>query len=83
MLRWIAWLMPETAVVKVSTAWTPADAAAGGTPSESRSVFEITPNAIPSAPSTICAAKPMAAKASSISRSTAVSISIMGIRAVA
>jgi hypothetical protein len=69
-LRCTAWLMPETAVVKVSTAWTPAEADAGGTPSESSKVFEMTPNAMPSAPSTICAAKPTAAKASSISRST-------------
>ncbi len=31
-LRCAMWLMPETHVVKVSTVWTPAEAAAGATP---------------------------------------------------
>src|SRR6476469_6744117 len=63
-LRCAMWLMPETQVVKVSTVWTPADAAAGATPRLIRSVLEITPNAMPSAPSTICAAMPTAMKGS-------------------
>jgi hypothetical protein len=58
-LRWATWLMPDTAVVKVSAVWTPADAAAGGTPMLISKVLEICPNAMPSAPSTICAAKPI------------------------
>ena len=58
-LRWATWLMPETAVVKVSAVWTPAEAAAGGTPMLSSMVLEIWPNAMPSAPSTICAANPI------------------------
>ena len=58
-LRWATWLMPDTAVVKVSAVWTPAEAAAGGTPMMSSKVLEIWPNAMPSAPSIICAAKPI------------------------
>ena len=55
------WLMPDAAVVKVSTAWTLAEATAGGTPITLTSRCRlITPNAMPSAPSTICAAKPTA-----------------------
>ena len=61
-LRWATWLMPDTAVVKVSAVWTPAEAAAGGTPMTSSKVLEICPNAMPSAPSTICAAKPIRMK---------------------
>ena len=52
------WLIPEAPVVKTSTAWTLAEAAAGGTPRLISRVLEITPNAMPSAPSTSCAAKP-------------------------
>ena len=56
-----AWLMPEAAVVKVSTAWTLAEATAGGRPITLTSNVElIRPNAMPSAPSTSCAAKPIA-----------------------
>jgi len=51
-LRAIVWLTPETAVVAISTVCTPAEAAAGGTPSATRAVVEMTPNAMPSAPST-------------------------------
>jgi hypothetical protein len=39
-------------VVKLSTVCTPADAAAGAMPRLKSSVLEMTPNAIPSAPST-------------------------------
>jgi hypothetical protein len=45
-----------------SAAQSAADAAAGETPIQSSNVFEITPNAMPSAPSTTCAAKPIAMK---------------------
>ena len=62
MLRAIAWLVPETAVVTVSTAWTPAEAAAGGTPNAMRKLEEIMPKAMPSAPSTSWAKKPTATK---------------------
>jgi hypothetical protein len=48
--------------VKLSTACTPADAATGGTPRLINKVLEITPKAIPSAPSISCATKPIAAK---------------------
>ncbi len=59
------WLTPEAAVVKVSTAWTLADAIAGDTPMTLTSnVLLISPKAIPSAPSTTCAAKPTAMKGS-------------------
>ncbi len=51
--------MPDTAVVNVSALCTPADAAAGGTPMLIRIVLEIWPKAMPSAPSTNCAAKPI------------------------
>ena len=51
-------------MVKVSTVWTPAEAAAGGTPRLSSRVLEITPNAMPSAPSISWAAKPTAMKGS-------------------
>ena len=58
--------MPETAVVKHSTRWTRCDATAGGRPITATSkVFEITPKAMPSAPSTSCAAKPTAINGSS------------------
>ena len=49
-------------MVNVSAVCTPADAAAGGTPMLISKVLEICPNAMPSAPSTICAAKPIATK---------------------
>jgi hypothetical protein len=52
--------MPDTQVVKVSTVCTPAEAAAGATPRLISKVLEMTPNAIPSEPSTSCAAKPAA-----------------------
>ncbi len=69
------WLMPETPVVKHSARCTPADAVAGGTPSTlTSSVVEITPNAMPSAPSTICARKPTARKGSKPERSIASNI---------
>ena len=46
-------------MVNVSAACTPADAAAGGTPRLISRVLEIWPKAMPSAPSTSCAAKPI------------------------
>src|SRR5262245_54305530 len=62
--RCTTWLAADAAVVKLSTACTPADAAAGVTPRLSRSVLEMTPNAMPSAPSTSCAKKPTATNGS-------------------
>ena len=59
------WLIPEAPVVKTSTAWTLAEAAAGGTPRLISKVLEITPNAMPSAPSTSWAANPTRMKGSS------------------
>jgi hypothetical protein len=59
------WLVPEAAVVKVSATCTPADAAAGGTPRLTSKVVEITPKAIPSAPSISWATNPTAMKAAS------------------
>jgi len=57
-------------VVKVSTVCTIADACAGGTPITLTSSVElITPNAIPSAPSTIWAAKPTAMNGNRAERS--------------
>src|SRR3954447_24627434 len=67
-LRWAIWLIPETQVVKVSTVWTPADAAAGATPRLISSVVQMPPNAIPNAPSTPCAAMPTATKGSRSAR---------------
>ena len=58
------WLIPEAPVVNTSTAWTLAEAAAGGTPRLTSRVLEITPNAMPSAPSTSCAANPTRMKGS-------------------
>ena len=49
-------------MVKVSTVCTLAEAAAGGTPAEMSKVLEMVPKAMPTAPSTSCAAKPMARK---------------------
>ena len=49
-------------MVNVSAVWTPADAAAGGTPMLISKVLEICPNAMPSAPSTSWAAKPIKTK---------------------
>ena len=49
-------------MVKLSTVWTVAEATAGLMPRLSSSVFEMTPNAMPSAPSTSCAAKPIRMK---------------------
>jgi len=57
-LRWAMWLTAETAPVKFLIVWTMAEAEAGGTPRLIRSVLEMTPNAIPRAPSIICAMKP-------------------------
>ena len=54
-------LMPDAPVVNNSTKCTPADARAGATPMTLTSkVLQMTPKAIPSAPSTNCAAKPTA-----------------------
>jgi hypothetical protein len=52
-LRCAAWLIADTPVVKLSTVCTLAEAAAGGTPMLTSRVEEITPNAMPSAPSII------------------------------
>jgi hypothetical protein len=51
-------MSPETPLVKISDVWILALAAAGGTPKESKNVDALTPYAIPSAPSIICAIKP-------------------------
>ena len=59
---WATWLIAETPVVKLSTVCTPAEAAAGGTPMLTSRVELITPNAMPSAPSTNCAANPIRTK---------------------
>ncbi len=61
MFRCQMWLAPEALVVNISTRWTLADALAGGMPSTLTSkVCEMTPKAMPSAPSIACAAKPTA-----------------------
>ncbi len=52
--------VPDTAVVNVSAACTQALVVAGGTPRLSMTDEEMTPYAMPMAPSTICAAKPTA-----------------------
>ena len=60
---------PDAPVVNTSTRCTLAEAAAGGTPiTPTSKVWLMTPNAIPSAQSTICAAKPMAMKGSRSAR---------------
>ena len=72
-LRCTTWLTPDAAVVKVSTAWTLAEATAGGTPiTVTNRVELITPNAMPSAPSMTCAAKPIAMNGSTWDQSIAV-----------
>ena len=48
----------DAPVVKISAVCTIALACAGGRPIESIAVVQITPNAMPSAPSTSCARKP-------------------------
>ncbi len=58
---------PETSVVPHSARCTDADAVAGARPVESNSVVEVTPYAMPSEPSTICAASPTTAKIKSFS----------------
>ena len=64
------WLIPDVAVVKHSTTWTRCEASAGGTPSTPTiNALEITPKAMPSAPSTSCAAKPTAMNGQSEARS--------------
>ena len=50
----------DAPVVKISAVCTIALACAGGMPIDSIAVVEITPNAMPSAPSTSCARKPIA-----------------------
>src|SRR4051794_9538818 len=55
----------DAPVVKISAVCTTALACAGGMPSASIADVDTTPNAMPSAPSTNCAAKPMATSASS------------------
>lgn len=53
--------MPDAPVVNISTKWTAAEARAGATPMTlTSSVLQMTPKAMPSAPSTNCAAKPTA-----------------------
>jgi hypothetical protein len=59
---------PEMAVVTASAAWMLALAMAGDTPMAIRLELADTPNAMPSAPSTICAAKPIATKTKNIHR---------------
>jgi len=49
---------PETPVVKTSAVCTLAETIAGGTPIVSNSVEQLTPYAIPNAPSIICAVNP-------------------------
>src|SRR5687767_13990582 len=62
MLRCQIWEAPEDTVVKISVTCVTALAVAGGTPKASMAVVEMTPNAMPCAPSTICAQKPMMMK---------------------
>src|SRR5262245_66528218 len=52
------WDAPDAAVVKISAMWTMALACAGGVPNDSMTVVAVTPNAMPSAPSTSCANSP-------------------------
>ena len=49
---------PDAAVVKISAMWTIALACAGEVPKLSITVVAVTPNAMPSAPSTACASTP-------------------------
>ena len=49
---------PDAAVVKISAMWVMALACAGETPKLSMTVVAVTPNAMPSAPSTSCASSP-------------------------
>jgi hypothetical protein len=66
--------MPDAAVVNISTRCTAEDARAGATPSApTMSVLAMTPKAMPSAPSTSCAANPTAMKGSSPAQSMLVS----------
>src|SRR5690606_24144682 len=66
-LRWNTWEVPEAAVVKISVTWVTALAVAGGTPKASRLVVDRTPKAMPSAPSTSWATKPIRAKVRKVS----------------
>jgi hypothetical protein len=54
------WDAADALVVKTSAVWTSALACAGGKPIVSKAVFESTPKAMPSAPSTSCAPNPTA-----------------------
>ena len=60
--------MPDTPVVNISTVWTAADALAGGIPMPTSKEVEMTPNAIPSAPSISWAAKPAAMNGTTVRR---------------
>ena len=62
MLRCQTWEAPDAAVAKTSATWVMALALAAGTPKASIEVVAIRPNAVPSAPSTICAQKPTMVK---------------------
>ena len=55
---------PDTSVVPISDRWTAAEADAGATPAAISSVDDVTPYAMPSAPSTSCAKKPTTARMS-------------------
>ena len=69
-------------MVNVSAVWTPAEAAAGGTPMLISKVLEIWPKAMPSAPSTSCAAKPIRMKGSSVAGSANIDERISGLHPV-
>ena len=58
---------PDAAVVKISAMWTMALACAGDVPNESMTVVAVTPNAMPSAPSTSCANSPTKKKSHQVS----------------
>ena len=57
---------PAASVVPISARCTEADAAAGATPANRSSVEEVSPYAMPSEPSTSCAASPTRARTSSL-----------------
>ncbi|PSK62419.1 hypothetical protein B0E53_05666 [Micromonospora sp. MH33] len=58
--------IPAARVVPISARCTEAEAAAGATPAKSSRVEEVSPYAMPSAPSTSCAASPTRARTSSL-----------------
>ena len=61
----------EALVVKISAVWTRALACAGGRPIASKAVFDKTPKAMPSEPSTSCAPNPTAKNNHQVSKEIA------------